>query len=79
MYRCTAADGTECDLDLGNYERFLEIDLSKAHSITTGQVYAEVIARERDGRYLGRTVQVVPHVTDHIAERIGTFIGCVFL
>jgi CTP synthase len=63
-------DGTETDLDLGNYERFLGIDLTRAHSITTGQVYAEVIGREERGYYLGKTVQIVPHITDHIIERI---------
>lgn len=63
-------DGTETDLDLGNYERFLGIDLTRAHSITTGQVYAEVISREERGHYLGKTVQIVPHITDHIIERI---------
>jgi len=63
-------DGTECDLDLGNYERFVGIDLCRANSITTGQIYREVLRRERAGDYLGKTVQVVPHITDHIRERI---------
>ncbi len=63
-------DGTECDLDLGNYERFMNIKLTKDNSITTGQIYKEVIQRERDGKYLGKTVQIVPHITDHIEERI---------
>ncbi len=57
------------DLDLGNYERFMSLTLSKDHNITTGKVYNEVIMRERRGDYLGKTVQVVPHVTDEIQVR----------
>ncbi len=64
------ADGAETDLDLGNYARFTNAPLSKINSITTGQVYQEVIQREREGRYLGRTVQVIPHITDEIKRRI---------
>ncbi len=63
-------DGGEADLDLGNYERFLRIRLEKNHNITTGKVYSEVTMRERRGDYLGRTVQVVPHVTDEIGAWI---------
>jgi len=63
-------DGAETDLDLGNYARFTNSPLSKANSITTGQVYQEVIQREREGHYLGRTVQVIPHITDRIKQRI---------
>ncbi|MFW5783375.1 MAG: CTP synthase [Spirochaetota bacterium] len=63
-------DGAETDLDLGNYARFTASPLSRANSITTGQVYQEVIQREREGRYLGRTVQVIPHITDRIKQRI---------
>jgi len=63
-------DGMECDLDLGNYERFIGIDLKRENSITTGQVYDEVMRRERAGAYLGKTVQIIPHITDHIQERI---------
>jgi CTP synthase len=63
-------DGTETDLDLGNYARFTSAPLGKVNSITTGQVYQEVIQREREGRYLGRTVQVIPHITDEIKRRI---------
>ena len=63
-------DGAETDLDLGTYERFLDIDLSRENSITTGQVYLKVIERERAGDYLSQTVQVIPHVTDEIKERI---------
>ncbi|NCN06045.1 MAG: CTP synthase [Spirochaetales bacterium] len=63
-------DGAETDLDLGNYSRFTNSTLSRQNSITTGQIYQEVIQREREGRYLGRTVQVVPHITDRINQRI---------
>lgn len=63
-------DGAECDLDLGNYERFMGIQLTGRHNVTTGQVYREVIERERAGEYLGQTVQVEPHVIDHIRARI---------
>jgi len=63
-------DGAETDLDLGNYARFTHAPLSRVNSITTGQVYQEVIKREREGRYLGRTVQVIPHITDEIKRRI---------
>jgi CTP synthase len=63
-------DGGEGDLDLGNYERFLDIELTKDHNITTGKVYQSVISRERRGDYLGKTVQVVPHVTNAIQDWI---------
>jgi CTP synthase len=63
-------DGAETDLDLGNYARFTRSTLKRENSITTGQVYQEVIQREREGRYLGRTVQVIPHITDRIKQRI---------
>ncbi len=63
-------DGAETDLDLGNYARFTMSPLSRANSITTGQIYQEVIQKEREGRYLGRTVQVIPHITDRIKQRI---------
>ena len=63
-------DGAETDLDLGNYERFTSSPLTQANSITTGQVYQEVIKNEREGRFLGRTVQVIPHITDEIKRRI---------
>eukprot|EP00904_Undaria_pinnatifida_P007563 jgi/Undpi1/3937/HiC_scaffold_16.g07305.m1 len=59
-------DGGEADLDLGNYERFLGVRLSRDHNITTGKVYQSVILKERKGEYLGKTVQVVPHITDEI-------------
>ena len=63
-------DGTETDLDIGHYERFLDINLSKAANVTTGQIYSTVIARERRGEYLGDTVQVIPHITDEIKRRM---------
>ncbi len=64
-------DGAETDLDLGHYERFIDENLTRASNVTSGQVYAEVIAKERRGDYLGGTVQVVPHVTNEIKRRIG--------
>ena len=70
-------DGGEVDLDLGNYERFLDITLTKDNNITTGKIYQQVIEKEvilfllkRKGDYLGKTVQVVPHITDSIQEWI---------
>lgn len=63
-------DGAETDLDLGNYARFTSSPLSKANSITTGQIYDRVIRKEREGKYLGKCVQVVPHITDEIKRRI---------
>jgi len=64
------ASGAETDLDIGNYERFLDLDIPPGSNITTGQVYLEVIRRERAGDYLSQTVQVIPHVTDEIKRRI---------
>jgi CTP synthase len=64
-------DGAETDLDLGHYERFIDENLSKASNTTTGQIYAEVIAKERRGDYLGGTIQVIPHITNEIKRRIG--------
>ncbi|HEU4963776.1 MAG TPA: CTP synthase [Bacilli bacterium] len=63
-------DGAETDLDLGHYERFIDINLSKNNNITTGKVYNSVITKERRGDYLGGTVQVIPHITNEIKERI---------
>ncbi len=63
-------DGGEIDLDMGHYERFLDINLTKNHNITTGQIYGEVIRKERKGDYLGKTVQIIPHVTELIKSRI---------
>ena len=63
-------DGAETDLDLGHYERFLDQDLHRGSNFTTGAVYSSVLAKERRGDYLGKTVQVIPHITDEIKERI---------
>jgi CTP synthase len=63
-------DGAETDLDLGHYERFLDVNMTKSNNTTTGQVYNEVITKERRGDYLGATVQVIPHITDEIKRRI---------
>lgn len=65
-------DGAETDLDLGHYERFLNENMTRLNNVTTGQVYYEVISRERRGDYLGATVQVIPHITDEIKNRIKT-------
>lgn len=67
-------DGAETDLDLGHYERFLDIITTKHNNTTTGQVYFEVITKERRGDYLGATVQVIPHITDEIKKRV-TYLG----
>ena len=63
-------DGAETDLDIGHYERFLDADLGQIANVTTGQVYSSVIAKERRGDYLGDTVQVIPHITNEIKERV---------
>jgi CTP synthase len=63
-------DGAETDLDLGHYERFITATMSKANNFTTGQVYEQVIRKERRGDYLGATVQVIPHITDEIKRCI---------
>ncbi|MGP5617593.1 CTP synthase [Corynebacterium casei] len=63
-------DGAETDLDLGHYERFLDRNLTKNANVTTGKVYSSVIAKERRGEYLGKTVQVIPHITDEIKDRV---------
>lgn len=68
-------DGAETDLDVGHYERFLDVDLSGMANVTTGQVYSEVIAKERRGDYLGDTVQVIPHITNEIKSRIRAMAG----
>jgi CTP synthase len=64
-------DGAETDLDLGHYERFTDTSLSRVCNVTTGQIYSEVIARERRGDFLGGTIQVIPHITNEIKHRIG--------
>lgn len=66
-------DGAETDLDLGHYERFIDENLSKNSSITTGRIYSEVIEKERRGDYLGKTVQVIPHITNQIKEKVHKF------
>ena len=63
-------DGAETDLDIGHYERFLDVELGASSNVTTGQVYSQVIAKERRGEYLGDTVQVIPHITDEIKRRM---------
>ena len=63
-------DGAETDLDIGHYERFLDIELAQSANVTTGQIYSRVISRERAGEYLGDTVQVIPHITDEIQRRM---------
>jgi CTP synthase len=63
-------DGAETDLDIGHYERFLDVELPASSNVTTGQIYSRVIAKERRGEYLGDTVQVIPHITDEIKERM---------
>ncbi len=63
-------DGAETDLDLGHYERFLNVPTSQANNITTGQIYQNVIDKERNGEYLGKTVQVIPHITDEIKKNV---------
>ena len=63
-------DGSEVDLDLGNYERFLNVELTSNHDITTGKIYLSIINKERNGYFLGHTVQMIPHVTNEIKNRI---------
>lgn len=63
-------DGAETDLDLGHYERFLNVHTSKANNVTTGKIYKTVIDKEREGAYLGKTVQIIPHITDEIKRRM---------
>ncbi len=63
-------DGAETDLDVGNYERFVDIELNRESNPTTGKIYLTVIENERRGDYLGKTVQVIPHITDEIKQRI---------
>src|ERR1700745_4135541 len=63
-------DGAETDLDLGHYERFLNVPTSKANNVTTGRIYQSVIEKERKGEFLGKTVQIIPHITDEIKRRM---------
>ena len=64
------SDGAETDLDLGHYERFLNVETSQANNVTTGKIYQTVIEKERRGDFLGKTVQVIPHITNEIKRRI---------
>ena len=68
-------DGGECDMDIGNYERYLNQNIPKSHNITTAQIYSSVIEAERKGKYLGACVQIIPHITDEIKNRIRTIAG----
>ena len=63
-------DGSETDLDLGHYERFIDVDLGKQNTTSAGRVYWDVLERERKGDYLGDTIQVIPHITDEIKKKI---------
>ncbi|MFA7635896.1 MAG: CTP synthase, partial [Bacillota bacterium] len=63
-------DGAETDLDLGHYERFMDINVTRDNNVTTGSIYSAVLAKERRGDYLGGTVQVIPHITNEIKERV---------
>lgn len=63
-------DGAETDLDLGHYERFIDINLNKYSNVTSGKVYSEILRKERKGEYLGATVQMVPHVTNMLKEKL---------
>ena len=69
LFRSTD-DGAETDLDIGHYERFLDVNLKGSANVTTGKVYSRVIAKERKGEYLGETVQVIPHITNEIKEQM---------
>jgi CTP synthase len=68
-------DGGETDMDIGTYERFLDINVPKGHNITTGQIYSSVIERERRGDFLGKCVQIIPHITDEIKDRLRSIAG----
>ena len=63
-------DGGETDMDIGNYERFLDTNLTRTHNLTTGSVYLQVIEEERSGKFLGKCVQIIPHITDAIKSKI---------
>ena len=75
MEKCLTEDGGECDMDIGNYERYLNQNIPKSHNITTAQIYSSVIEAERKGKYLGACVQIIPHITDEIKNRIRTIAG----
>ena len=78
-YRILSDNISKVDLDLGNYERFLDVTLSKDHNITTGKIYSTVIEKERRGDYLGKTVQVIPHISDEIQVFLLYFISVYIL
>jgi CTP synthase len=63
-------DGAETDLDLGHYERFIDVDMTRDNNATSGQIYETVLAKERRGEFLGKTVQVIPHITNEIKNRL---------
>src|SRR3972149_1026629 len=63
-------DGSETDLDLGHYERFIDVSLNKTSSIMSGQIYQAILEKERAGKFLGKTIQMIPHVTDEVKSRI---------
>ena len=63
-------DGAETDLDLGHYERFIRTKMTKRNNFTTGKIYSEVLRKERRGDYLGATIQVIPHITNEIKDRV---------
>ena len=67
-------DGAETDLDLGHYERFLNVQTTQANNITTGRIYQSVIDKERRGEYLGKTVQIIPHITDEISAAFRSWV-----
>eukprot|EP00762_Andalucia_godoyi_P008015 ANDGO_03505.mRNA.1 CTP synthase len=71
-------DGSECDLDLGNYERYLDVNLTRQHNITTGKIYSSILEKERKGEFLGKTVQVIPHVVNEIIQWIESTAACAF-
>ena len=71
-------DGAETDLDLGHYERFTDVNLHGNSSVTTGKIYSEVIKKERHGEYLGKTVQVIPHITNEIKNSIYKWTASIF-
>ena len=63
-------DGGECDMDIGNYERFLNTSLKSSHNLTAGRIFSNVIGLEREGKYLGQCVQIIPHITDEIKKQL---------
>ena len=72
-------DGAETDLDLGHYERFSGVSAKKSDNITTGKIYSDVLKKERKGEYLGKTVQVIPHITDRIKQFIKQYLSLIHI